>query len=281
MNYLSRMFAFPCLIGSTLIVGCGSNIDPVTNVTADGLQYTGSITTVTLHLSGEALTASGFHAYANGTECTKDASTSEEKRNAYCFISIPTSLKVDVRVTNSSDEEIYRTSFTVPAPQVTFKTTMGNFTLELNPAKAPITVNNFLSYVNKSPSFYNNTIFHRVIKNFMVQGGGFTAGMIQASGLSAAITNESNNGLVNDRGTVAMARTADPNSATSQFFVNVVNNSHLNYSSPSSPGYAVFGKVVTGMDVIDNISVQPTNTVNGSSDVPINNITVTSATQTQ
>jgi cyclophilin family peptidyl-prolyl cis-trans isomerase len=267
----------------TLLASCGSNIDPVTGITADGLRYTGSVGIVTLHLTGDALTASGFHAYANGTECTKDNSTSETSRVANCIITIPTTLKVDVRVTNSSGDQIYTTSFTVPTPQVTVVTTMGTFVLEFNPEKAPITVNNFLSYVNKSPSFYNNTIFHRVIQNFVVQGGGFTAGMTAVTGQGSAITLESNNGLSNDRGTVAMARTSAPNSATSQFYINVVNNPSLNYDQTlgTANGYAVFGKVISGMDVIDNISAQPTTTVSGNANVPVTDITVTSSSQTQ
>ena len=266
-----------------LLASCGSNIDPVTGITADGLRYTGSVGTVTLHLTGDALTASGFHAYANGTECTKDNSTSETSRVANCIITIPTTLKVDVRVTNSSGDQIYTTNFTVPAPQVTFVTTMGTFVLELNPEKAPITVNNFLSYVNKSPSFYENTIFHRVIRDFVVQGGGFTAGMTAVTGQGSAITLESNNGLSNDIGTVAMARTSDPNSATSQFYINVGNNTSLNYDQTkgTANGYAVFGKVISGMDVIDNISVWPTTTVSGNANVPVTDITVTSSSQTQ
>lgn len=266
---------------ATFLSSCGSNITPVTGVTAPGLRYRGASETLTLHLSGESLVTSGIRVYANDTKCSTDSSKSETNRLAYCGITVPSDLVVKVRVTNVSNETIYTASFTAPMPQVTFKTTLGDFVLELNPIKAPITVNNFLSYVHQSPSFYNNTIFHRVIANFVVQGGGFTSGMTAVTGQSAAITNESNNGLTNDRGTVAMARTSDPNSATSQFYVNVVNNTALNYQSASAPGYAVFGSVVSGMDVIDHIAIQPTTTVNGSADVPVTDISVISALQTQ
>ena len=281
MRYLSisrlAFIAFTaCFLGS-----CGSNITPVTGVTAPGLRYTGALGVVTLQLSGDALVTSGMKVYANDTECTNDSSKSETSRTAYCLITVPNTLEVKIRAINSSRETIYTTTLMAPMPQVTFTTSMGDFVLELNPLKAPITVNNFLSYVNKSPSFYNNTIFHRVIRNFVVQGGGFTSGMTPVTGQSAAITNESDNGLTNDRGTVAMARTSDPNSATSQFYVNVVNNPSLDYSSASAPGYAVFGTVVSGMDVIDNISTQPTHTVGSYSDVPTTDITVTLAKQTR
>jgi cyclophilin family peptidyl-prolyl cis-trans isomerase len=281
MSYQIFFRPFLIVLFSGLLASCGSNIKSVTGITAPGLRYTGSFSIVSLNLTGEALVASGMQVYANGTKCSNDTSKSETNRTATCLIKVPNDLVVNVRVANASNDTIYTTSFTAPMPQVTFKTSMGDFVLELNPIKAPITVDNFLSYVNKSPSFYNGTIFHRVIAGFMVQGGGFTTGMTRVPDSNTGITNESNNGLTNDRGTVAMARTDISNSATSQFYVNVVDNPRLDYSSASSPGYAVFGKVVSGMGVIDHIAVQPTTTVNGSSDVPVTDITVTSATQTQ
>lgn len=144
------------------------------------------------------------------------------------------------------------------APKVRFKTNMGEFVIELDAAKAPVTVANFLSYVNKK--HYDGTVFHRVIEGFMIQGGGFalTDGKLVEKEVGAGILNESQNGLKNDRGTVAMARTNDPNSATAQFFVNVTDNDMLNY--PSNNGYAVFGKVVEGMTVVDKIRAVPTGT---------------------
>ena len=136
-------------------------------------------------------------------------------------------------------------------PVVIMKTSMGTIKVELYPDKAPITVKNFLSYVNEK--FYDNTVFHRVIKNFMVQGGGFTStDPIKQKKVKDPIKIESDNGLKNDKGTIAMARTNDPNSATSQFFINVVDNAFLNFS-PGNPGYTVFGRVIEGMDVVDRI----------------------------
>jgi peptidyl-prolyl cis-trans isomerase A (cyclophilin A) len=141
----------------------------------------------------------------------------------------------------------------VTAPQVTVKTNLGSFVVELNQEKAPITVANFLSYVDKK--HYDGTVFHRVIGNFMIQGGGFEVkeGNLVEKATGKGIENEAKNGLKNDRGTIAMARTGDPNSATAQFFVNVVDNAMLNAPSPDGHGYAVFGKVVQGMDVVDKI----------------------------
>lgn len=134
------------------------------------------------------------------------------------------------------------------ATKVRLKTSEGAIVIELNAAKAPITVENFLGYVKKK--HYDGTVFHRVMDGFMIQGGGFDTKLVEkASG--KGIKNEGQNGLTNDRGTIAMARTSDPDSATAQFFINVVDNAALNY--PSNGGYAVFGKVVEGMDVVDKI----------------------------
>jgi cyclophilin family peptidyl-prolyl cis-trans isomerase len=152
-------------------------------------------------------------------------------------------------------------------PRVQLETTKGNIVLELDSAKAPKTVANFLNYVNKGS--YDGTIFHRVIKKFMVQGGGFTSDM-QQKPTDAPIANEADNGLKNLRGTIAMARTAVPNSATSQFFINTVDNAFLDFKSKTDEGwgYCVFGKVVEGMSVVDEIEKVPTTTKGMYSDVP-------------
>ena len=152
---------------------------------------------------------------------------------------------------------IFSISVSVAGPLVKLQTNVGDIVIELNEEKAPKSVANFLGYVNDG--FYSGTIFHRVIDGFMIQGGGFTEAM-QKKGTKAPIENEANNGLRNDRGTIAMARTNAPHSATAQFFINVVNNDFLNYRSatPQGWGYAVFGKVVQGMDVVDKIRKIPT-----------------------
>lgn len=152
-------------------------------------------------------------------------------------------------------------------PQVMFETNRGEFVIELYQDKAPKTVENFLKYVNSG--FYKDTTFHRVIRRFMIQGGGFTADMIEKQTL-APIINEAANGLANDIGTIAMARTSDPNSATSQFFINLENNQFLNYRGPEPEliGYCVFGRVLKGMDVVREIGISPTGFVAGYSDVP-------------
>jgi len=155
-------------------------------------------------------------------------------------------------------------------PKVLLKTTMGDITLELYPAKAPITVKNFLDYVNDK--FYDGTIFHRVIPNFMVQGGGLTADMTTKA-TKGTIKNESGNGLKNARGSVAMARLQELDSANSQFFINVVDNVSLDETK-----YCVFAKVVSGMDVVDKIVAVPRGNRRGHGDVPLEPITILSAT---
>ena len=161
------------------------------------------------------------------------------------------------------------------APNVEFETSQGNFTVELYPEKAPKTVANFLQYVKDG--FYENTIFHRVISRFMIQGGGFERDLTEKN-TRAPIANESNNGLLNESGTIAMARTMDPDSATAQFFVNLADNQFLNYTSPDPEqiGYCVFGKVTSGFEVVQKIGLTPTTSMGRSSDVPIKSITIKS-----
>jgi peptidyl-prolyl cis-trans isomerase A (cyclophilin A) len=162
------------------------------------------------------------------------------------------------------------------AQKVTLDTTMGKIVLELDAAKAPKSVDNFVKYVKAGQ--YDGTIFHRVIPNFMIQGGGMTPDMKEKP-TRAPIPLEARNGLNNVRGTVAMARTADPNSATSQFFINVKDNDFLNAAnSRDGNGYAVFGKVVSGMDVVEKIRTVPTGTVGPYDDVPSKPVIINKAT---
>lgn len=152
-------------------------------------------------------------------------------------------------------------------PHVKLETNHGDIVIELNTEKAPNTVANFLTYVNEG--FYNGTIFHRVIKDFMIQGGGFTEEFVQKAP-NESIKNEANNGLSNVRGSLAMARTGDPHSATAQFFINTVDNNFLDFRGESGPawGYAVFAQVIEGMDVVDAIRAISTGNKNGHGDVP-------------
>lgn len=158
---------------------------------------------------------------------------------------------------------------------VVIQTSMGSIEIELNEEKAPVTVKNFLSYVDDK--FYDGTIFHRVINNFMIQGGGFLEGL-KGKSTKSPIKNEANNGLLNEIGTIAMARTSDPHSATAQFFINVSDNSSLNYRgpNPSEIGYAVFGKVINGMHIVNRIKLVKTGSLHGHSDVPMDTVLIKS-----
>lgn len=157
-------------------------------------------------------------------------------------------------------------------PQVEIQTNMGNIVVELNAKAAHKTVANFMNYVKSG--FYKNTIFHRVIPGFMIQGGGFVSGL-EEKDTNAPIALESKNGLTNQRGTIAMARTMDPNSATSQFFINVANNNFLNADqAQDGHGYAVFGKVISGMETVDKIAGVKTHSVRYYDDVPIRDVVI-------
>lgn len=158
-------------------------------------------------------------------------------------------------------------------PTVVMETNMGSIEIELHEDKSPVTVKNFLGYVKDK--FYDGLIFHRVINNFMIQGGGFDQKMGEKK-TKSSIKNEGKNGLKNQTGTIAMARTSDPDSATAQFFINVADNSSLDYPSPDGHGYAVFGKVTSGMHVVNRIKLVKTGNIGGYSDVPMDTVIIKS-----
>jgi cyclophilin family peptidyl-prolyl cis-trans isomerase len=186
---------------------------------------------------------------------------------------LPLTIKTDTGLV------VYSSTISIPNPQVTLFTSKGPITLELDPAKAPISTNNFLAYVGSG--FYKDTLFHRVISGFVVQGGGFTTGLLKRTASAAPIDLETNKGLSNLRGTLAMARTNIPNSATSEFYINLVDNLSLDYKNAANPGYAVFGKVVQGMEVVDAIATEPTGVFKGYADVPLADISITMALQSK
>lgn len=199
------------------------------------------------------------------------------------FSCVPTTLgRLDGRVSSAGGTWLASLGVDIPVPRVRLTTSSGAIEVELDPLAAPLTVRNFLGYVNGN--FYDNTIFHRVIRDVVVQGGGYSPGTANPSPkppTAAPIALESNNGLRNLRGSLAMARTSEPASATSQFYFNVVDNPAFDYQSDAQPGYAVFGTVVAGLDVIDAIHVVPTRSVPalGLTHLPVTQVTVTSARQ--
>ena len=266
---------FLSLTLAIFIAGCGGGTGfppTITGVKPQTLQYGKS---ATIYLGGKDL-RSNMVVETNGA-CINPSFASNSTTD---LLVLNCTLKVtgDITLTIKTDAGVVvnTTTLTVPLPQVGIVTSAGSIVLELDPNAAPITVNNFLNYANSG--FYRNTLFHRVISDFMIQGGGYTTGLVKKDGLKDPIVLESNNGLTNLRGTVAMARTNDPNSATSEFFINHVDNAFLNYST-TNPGYAVFGKVIQGMDVVDAIASKPTAVSNGFADVPLEDITITAALQ--
>ncbi|MFT4607553.1 MAG: peptidyl-prolyl cis-trans isomerase B (cyclophilin B) [Gammaproteobacteria bacterium] len=185
------------------------------------------------------------------------------------FPAIKSATKGNTAMTETAKENV----------SVMLETSMGNITIEIDMANAPNTGKNFLAYVDDG--YFADTIFHRIIPNFMVQGGGMTADMSDKPSKHAAIKNEANNGLKNGRGTLAMARTGDPHSATSQFFINHADNGFLNHTSETAQGwgYAVFGKVTDGMDIVDAMAAVATGNNGGHGDVPLETITITGASR--
>ena len=270
----------------------------VTDIQADRLSYrqitqfkvTGTALDTTLTASARNCT--GLVAVApTGSGAGTPASTTE--LNWRCTPTATGAAAVELQIKGAGTTVLKTQTFAVPDPQVTLVTTLGSLVVELNPTSAPVTVDNFLQYVRTG--FYTNTLFHRVIGSFIAQAGwlvpatGPTGALLSTSaatpvlqaGASAAIALESNKGLANLRGSIAMARTTDPNSATSQFFFNLVDNPALNYVSDAQPGYAVFGRVVQGLTVMDAIGAVPTAVRFGLSDFPVSDVLVQSAAQTK
>jgi cyclophilin family peptidyl-prolyl cis-trans isomerase len=271
-----QSFAALVLAAQLLACGGGAEFPPVvTGVSASNLQYS---RTAVISIGGNDLRSNMTVDTAGA--CTKpsfDASSSPSLAVLNCTVVKVGAMTLTVK--DGNGHIIHQTSLTVPQPRVNIATSSGNLVVELDPAAAPVTVDNFLAYVNRG--FYSNTLFHRVIPGFMVQGGGYTTGLVAKTGQSAPIALESNKGLSNLRGTIAMARTNDPNSATSEFFINVEDNLFLNYKNAASPGYAVFGKVVQGLEVPDAIVQQPTQSIGGFDDVPVADVTITTIRQIQ
>ncbi len=276
---LSRRFLLACAATSTLLLtACGgtAGFPPiVTGIKPQSVMFGNN---ATIYIGGHDLRANLNVDTGGGCVNPSFASNSVTTLLVlHCIVDKTGTWPLTV--SDVDGKVLYQSSVTVATPQVTMGTSSGNITLELNATAAPISVFNFLNYV--ANDYYTSTLFHRVIPGFVIQGGGYTTGMVPKPGLSPAITLESTNGLSNLTGTLSMARTSDPNSATSQFFINLVDNTSLDYQSPQNPGYAVFGKVVQGIDVVNSIAAQPTGNVNGFSDVPLTDVTINWTIQVQ
>jgi len=269
-----KLFASVCI--AVLLNACGGStgFPPViTGVKVQTLQYG---RTATIYLGGKDLRTSV--AVESSGACTNPsfaANSTTEVLVLNCTVTMVGEITLNIKDANGTS--IYTTSLNVPKPQVALITANGSITVELDQNKAPISVDNFLSYVRSG--YYGNTLFHRVIPGFMIQGGGFTTGMVRKTGLEVPIVLESKNGLSNLRGTLAMARTNVANSATSEFYINLVDNLFLDYKNEGNPGYAVFGSVVQGLDIVDTIGVKATGFFNGFADVPLEDVVITMALQ--
>ena len=200
-----------------------------------------------------------------------------EKMQVACTINSAQTVQLEAKA--ATGESLLTRSFKVPMPEVEVQTAQGKLTLELFADKAPATVFNFLNYVNTG--FYDGTLFHRVVPGFVVQGGGYTSGLAYKTPTYSPIALESATGLSNVRGTLAMARTAEANSATSQFYVNLKDNVGLDYASAAAPGYAVFGRIKEGLPLVDMWGAVATGTVSGLPNVPLAELVMLKATQTQ
>ena len=273
---MKHAFALLCL---ALLTACGSgggNGPVIADIQARNLYYGAQAEFI---ISGNNLATLDNGIVPTIANCTPPAPASMVLGQLVFACSVTATGELGVQIRDKSGALIFAKAFTVPAPQVNFDTTMGSMVVELNPGAAPISVNNFLNYVQLG--YYSKTLFHRVVAAFVIQGGGFTAGLVAQPQVFAPIALESNNGLTNQRGSIAMARTADPNSATSQFYFNLADNPALDYQDAANPGYAVFGKIVQGLEVMDAIGAVATTTVNGVPDVPLSDVVVNSVVRKQ
>ena len=279
MRTLSLLLAATAaLLLTTLLTACGGSTGFPPVITAVKPQSLSYGRTATIYLGGKDLRSSLV--VETGGGCTNPSfgsSSSTDTLVLNCLVTVVGDLPLTIK--SATGEVIYTTTLSVPKPQVSIITNKGSFTLELDLATAPVTVKNFLAYVRGG--YYSNTLFHRVIPGFVAQAGGYTTGLVRKPGQLDAIELESNKGLSNARATVAMARTNVFNSATSEFYVNLVDNTFLDYKNAANPGYAVFGTVVQGMDVVDSFGAVPTGVFNGSPDVPLTDITITMAIQSK
>lgn len=272
---MSKTLLISCLV--TLLNACGGGADfapIVTQIQARSLLYGQS---AVINLAGKYMRNDMIAETATCTNPTFSAASNPDRATLNCKVTSTGALPITIKSANGT--VLYSETLNVLPPQVTLVTSSGSIVMELNAAAVPTTVNNFLSYV--TAGYYGNTLFHRVIPGFVIQGGGYTTGLIKKAGQVAPIALESNKGLLNARSTLAMARTSAPDSATSEFFINLVDNTSLDYQSAASPGYAVFGKVVQGMEVVDAIATTATATVNIFANVPTMDVTILFAVQTQ
>ena len=259
----------------------GGSTPTVSTMQASNTAY-GRVMTVSV--SGQALDQGGLTMTVDNvcTNLTKLAGGSEFNQTFTCRVGSIGEFNMSIR--DSDGRFLAALSAKVPLPQVTLTTSKGTIVVELDLVKAPISVDNFLRYVTATPSYYNGTLFHRVEADTVVQAGGFITGLAPKTAVNAPIALESQNGLKNQRGSIGMAReVATAASATAQFFFNLKDNPQFDYQSASQPGFAVFGKVVAGLDVMDAIGAVPVrfDLTRNLANVPVTEVLITAASQTK
>lgn len=273
-------------LGSLLLASCGGGSGGGSSVSTLGATNIVYSRIMTVTVSGNGLASGELEMVVDGpcVDITKGSGGSEFQQLFTCRVTGVGDLVPRIRTADRL--ELASLRVTVPLPQVSMTVTQGTrsgtYVLELDPVAAPKTVENFMAYVNAIPSFYRNTLFHRVVADFVVQAGGFVTGPSPKAPTRPAIELESNNGLKNLRGTIAMARTEEPNSATSQFYLNLVDNPSLDFGSAENPaGYAVFGKVISGLDIVDEIGKVPVSpgSIETLTHLPITNVVITAVSQ--
>lgn len=271
-----RLISLIAAFFANLLVGCGgSTSDPYPPIIQNGGLSYGKAATFYV---GVTTLNPGTTFSATNCGTMQSVASSVPNYLAYtCIINAAGPLVFTG--TDAIGKVIATQTFTVPNPQVFVATSLGNFVLELNQAKAPISTDNFLHYV--TDGFYKDVLFHRVIPNFVIQAGGFTTGPTPKTNTFTPIQLESQNGLSNVRGSLAMARTSTPNSATSQFYINLKDNTSLDYVNDQNPGYAVFGIVTNGLSTVDAIGAIQTGTAIGMTDVPLVDVTISNVVRIQ
>lgn len=288
---LRAALAVPALLLSSLLAACGGGGDgtlpQVTNIRAGNVGF-GAITTITVEGSNLNTNISAVIEPGCFTTTRTSAPTNSTTQTFNCRIASIGDLRVRVR--NADGAELGTLRLNVEAPRVQMTLTQGvltgPFVIELDPERAPITAMNFMTYVNTSGCWYKDKLFHRVIKDFVAQGGGYIAGLAKAAGQGSPIKLESNNGLKNLKYSVAMARTDAPDSATSEFFINTQDNPSLDYVDAANPGYAVFGKVISGFNAIDEMNLVAVMTKTNEAgqtfqNAPIDNVVISDCRQTR
>lgn len=261
-----------------LLSACGGGDDapPVTGMVVEGaVAYSKGLTLV---ISGNGLDTSNVSLTTQGCQGLKAlAGGTPERQRVSCTVTGTAQVKATAKTPEGT--VLLEQTFAVPLPKVELQTSLGNLVLELYPDKAPATVFNFLAQVNSG--FYANTLFHRVVPGFVVQGGGYDASLVAKKPSTASIALETPNGLLNVRGTVGMIRGAASQSATSEFYVNLKDNPNLDYTDAANPGYAVFGSITQGMAVLDSMAQVATGTVGGLGNVPLAPVVLSQAVQLQ